>query len=323
MKDPMNITTERVDDIPLLLAHMQRMGLTALLDTHFPTHGNWQGLSLGAVTTVWLAHVLSEGDHRMNHVQPWVERRLETLRNCLGERVTGRELNDDRLAEVLHALSDDEQWRAFEHQLSGQLLRVYDLQVQRVRLDSTTASSYARVTEEGLLQFAHSKAHRPDLPQLKVMLASLDPLGMPLATEVLSGEHADDRLYLPVIARVQACLGRHGLLYVGDCKMAALQTRARVQASQDYYLCPLSALVMPPEDIAQMLVVAQASGKPPYTVERPTTDGSPEQIAEGYEQLVPLSAVVEGQTITWTERRFLVRSVRLAKASEHALQRRL
>ncbi len=100
----MNITTQRVDDIPLLLAHMQRMGLAVLLDTHFPTHGNWQGLSLGGITMVWLAHVLSEGDHRMNHVQAWAEHREETVRRGLAESVTRRDLNDDRLAEVLHAL---------------------------------------------------------------------------------------------------------------------------------------------------------------------------------------------------------------------------
>jgi transposase len=319
----MSITTERVDDIPLLLAHMQRMGLAALLDTHFPTHGNWQGLSLGGVTTLWLAHVLSQGDHRMNHVQAWAEHRQETLGRCLAEPVTGRDVNDDRLAEVLHELSEDEQWRAFEHALSGQLLRVYDLDVGCVRLDSTTASSYASVSEEGLLQFGHSKDHRPDLPQLKIMLASVDPLGMPVASEVLSGEHADDPLYLPVIGRVQACLGRHGLLYVGDCKMAALQTRAQVHASQDYYLCPLSAGIMSAEDVAQTVATARDKGEPLYVVEREGPDGRPERIAEGYEQAVPLVAEVDGQRITWTERRFLVRSLTLAKASEQALQRRL
>src|SRR5437763_12009558 len=323
MKEPLTITTERVDDIPLLLAHMQRMGLAGLLDSHFPTHGNWQGLSLGKVILLWLAHVLSEGDHRMNHVLGRVELRQETVRSCLEESVAGRDLNDDRLGEVLHALSDDEQWRAFEHALSGQLLRVYDLDASCVRLDSTTASSYASVSEEGLLQFGHSKDHRPDLPQLKVMLATLDPLGMPLASEVLSGEHADDPLYLPLIGRVPACLGRHGLLYVGDCKMAALQTRAQVHASQDYYLCPLSAVIMSPEEVTQALRAAQASGEPLLAVERVGADGRPQCIAEGYEQAVSLSAQVDGQTISWTERRFLVRSLALAKASQQALQRRL
>jgi hypothetical protein len=62
---------------------------------------------------------------------------------------------------------------------------------------------------------------------------------------------------------------------------------------------------------------------PNHAVERAGADGSPERIAEGYELAVPLSAEIDGQTITWTERRFLVRSLSLAKASEQAVQRRL
>ncbi len=100
----------------------------------------------------------------------------------------------------------------------GQLVRVYDLPAQVVRIDTTTASSYADVNEQGLLQLGHSKDHRPNLPQLKLVLASLDPLGMPLATEVISGEHADDPVYLPMLARVRDGLKQKGLLYVGDCK---------------------------------------------------------------------------------------------------------
>lgn len=69
MKETLNIETERVDDIPLLLAHMQHMNLAKLLDKHMPTHGNRKGLSLGNVVIVWLSHILSEGDHRMNHAQ--------------------------------------------------------------------------------------------------------------------------------------------------------------------------------------------------------------------------------------------------------------
>ncbi|MFZ4625075.1 MAG: hypothetical protein ACOYNF_12665 [Rhodoferax sp.] len=41
---PKVINIERIDDIPLLLAQMKKMGIPSLLDTHFPTHGNWQGL---------------------------------------------------------------------------------------------------------------------------------------------------------------------------------------------------------------------------------------------------------------------------------------
>ena len=103
---------------------------------------------------------------------------------------------------------------------------MYDLQPERVRLDSTTASGYWRVTEDGLFQFGHSKDHRPDLPQVKVMLSVLDPLGLPVATDIVPGQRADDPLYLPAITRVRESVGRRGLLYVGDCKMGALETRA-------------------------------------------------------------------------------------------------
>ncbi|MTW21926.1 hypothetical protein GJ668_12585 [Allochromatium palmeri] len=62
---------ERVDDIPLLLAQLSKMGVASLLDEHCPMHGNWQGLGLGEVVVVWLAYILSEGDHRLNRVQGW------------------------------------------------------------------------------------------------------------------------------------------------------------------------------------------------------------------------------------------------------------
>ncbi len=56
MMEQIVVTSERVDAIPLLLAQMDQMGLPRLLDHFFPTHGNWQGLSLGWTPTVWLAH---------------------------------------------------------------------------------------------------------------------------------------------------------------------------------------------------------------------------------------------------------------------------
>ena len=323
MNEPLTILTERVDDIPLLLAQMQRMGIAELLDKHFPTYGNRTGLSLGVVTVIWLTHVLSQAAHRMNQVQPWAEHRLETLRACSDDRLAMRDLSDDRLADVLRHLSDDERWRAFEGELTGHLVRVYDLHADCVRLDSTTASSYGVVSEDGLLQLGHSKDHRPDLGQLKVMLATLDPLGMPLATEVLSGERADDPLYLPAIARVRACLNTPGLLYVGDCKMAALETRASIQAAGDSYLCPLSALHMPSERLAQQLTALRESAQPLIVVERTGADGQPQCIAQGYEASEILTAQVEGMASTWTQRRLLERSQAAAQAAETALHTRL
>jgi transposase len=323
MKEALSIETERTDDIPLLLTHMQRMQVAALLDKHFPTHGLRKGLSMGELTQVWLVHVLSQADHRMNQVQEWASRRLSTLRGCGLESLTALDMTDDRLADVLRLLADDERYRAFEQELMGHLLRVYALDASCVRLDTTTVSSYTDVNEEGLLQLGHSKDHRPDLPQVKIALATLDPFGVPLASEVLPGEKADDPVYVPLIDRVHQGLQRVGLLYVGDCKMAAEKTRAHIQAQGDFYLCPLSALHVPPASLAQSVEASLEAGSPLVQVVRESEAGQPKCIAQGYEMLVEMQVNEGDQTIHWQERRLIIQSIDASLAAQASLQERL
>ena len=323
MNEIPNIITERVDDIPLLLEHMQRMGLPTLFDNHFPTHGNWQGLSLGWVSTIWLSSILSRGDHRLVHVEPWVAKRLWTLGATTRQDVKRIDFTDDRLEIVLRRLQDDTRWAAFESDLNQHTVRVYDLSTDRVHIDSTSASAYATVTEGGLFQFGHSKDHRPDLPQVKVMHAVLDPLGMPLATDVVSGEHADDPLYVPCIERVQTSLGRHGLLYVGDCKMASRETRALIATPGDFYLCPLPQGQLAEGEFEAALEAVWRGEQALTPVWREQPDGKTQLIAEGYEYVAPMSQKVDGNVQHWTERRLVVRSVRHAQAAEAALRTRV
>jgi transposase len=323
MTEEMTVTTERVDDIPLLLAQSERMGIADLLDSYFKPHGNWEGTSLGWTTVVWLTHLLSEGDHRMNQVQSWVAHRQQTLEVCTGQEVQERRWSDDRLALVLDALAQPEQWQRFETALNQRLIRVYQLQPQRVRLDSTTTRGYWSVSEEGMFQLGYSKDHRPDLPQLKVMLSALDPLGLPLVTQVVAGNAADDPLYLPAIKQVSQSLPGHGVLYVGDCKMAALSTRAYVQAQGDYYLCPLANTQLPDAELDAYLQPVWNGDRPLLAVHRATAEGEDEVIAEGYEQSIELRSDVQGQSVTWTERRLVVRSLKQAQAATAALHARL
>ncbi len=299
------------------------MGIADLLDSYFKPHGNWEGTSLGWTTVVWLTHLLSEGDHRMNQVQGWVAHREQTLRACSGQEVQERWWSDDRLALVLDALAQPEHWQRFETALNQRLIRVYQLQPQRVRLDSTTTSGYWSVSEEGLFQLGYSKDHRPDLPQLKVMLSALDPLGLPLVTQVVAGSAADDPLYLPAIKQVSQSLPGHGVLYVGDCKMAALSTRAYVQAQGDYYLCPLTNTQVPDSELDAYLQPVWNGDRPLLAVHRVTAEGEDKVIAEGYEQGIELSSDVQGQSVTWTERRLVVHSLKQAQAATAALQARL
>jgi transposase len=118
------------------------------------------------------------------------------------------------------------------------------------RLDSITANDPWTVTADGLCQFGQSQDHRPDLPQVQVMRSALDPLGLPVATDVVPGQRAEDPWSVPAITRVREGLGQRGLLSGGDWKMAALEPRAFLHAGGDDYLCPLSESQLPPTSLA-------------------------------------------------------------------------
>ena len=323
MTERPDIDTERVDDIPLLVAQMRRMGLPVLLECGFPVHGNRGGLTVGWTAVVWLAPILSRGDHRLTQVQPWAARRLETLRACTEQPIEDLDLTDDRRADVLRTLADDTHGVSVECALGQELRRVYDLAPACVRVDMTTVSQAGQVTEEGLFQFGYSKDRRPDAPQVTVGLATRDPLGLPLASLVVSGDHADDPLYVPLIRQARAVVGRRGVLYVGDCKMGALATRATVENGYTYDLCPLAATQVPAETRDRYLAEARAGG-PPERIERAGADGTRAHRADGYARTEACATVIEGwMDVTWTERRLLIRSVAQATAAETALRARV
>jgi len=199
------------------------------------------------------------------------------------------------------------------------------LQGRVVRVDTTTAAAY--VTPEGMFQLGHSKDHRPDLPQVKIAMSVLDPLGLPLTTTVVAGHTADDPLYLPEIAKVRQTAQRTGLTYVGDCKMAALGTRAEIVAHQDYYLCPLSAKQMPEAELDRVLAPVFCDALKPSAIRVPNADGAivetDDPVALGFAYTVELSAPDQsGQARTWHERRLVVRSLAFAASQEKSLRQR-
>lgn len=171
-------------------------------------------MSLGWVALVWITYILTEGDHRLYHVEDWVK-------------------------------------------------------------------------------LGHSKDHRPDLPQLKIAMSTLDPLGLPLTITTVAGNKADDPLYLPEIGKIRQIAQTVGLTYVGDCKMAAFGTRAQIVAYQDFYLCPLSAKQMPEAELDRLLEPVFNQKLKPVEIRLPDADGQIDEtedpVAIGFEQTVEQS----------------------------------
>jgi len=184
------IITERVDDVALLIGQMITMGLPEVLDRHIPRHWKQRGLSWGWTAVIWLAHILTEGDHRKVAVEVYIKGMQHTLSRLTAQVIQPLDFSDDRLSHLLTHLSKPQYWHQIERDLNERSIEVHTLPQDVIRCDATTVSGAHEVTAEGLLQFGHSKDD-PTRPQIKVMMGSLDPLGMPLATDVLSGERAE------------------------------------------------------------------------------------------------------------------------------------
>src|SRR5436305_3381607 len=133
--EPRLLRVEAVADLPVLWATLQRLDLPATLDRHFPAPANWKGpLTPGEVLAVWLVFVLSQADHCLNHVEPWVAQHHGTLSALLGKEVLPVALHDDRLADWLTRLGTADSFSGLERDLNQQTIRVYQLPTDTVPL---------------------------------------------------------------------------------------------------------------------------------------------------------------------------------------------
>jgi transposase len=321
MDATLQLTHERVDDVPLLLGFLMKLQVPEIIDRQYPPHPLHEGLSNGWLVTVWLAYILSQADHRKSHVQEWVESLQHTIETLISQPIRPVEFGDDRLTLVLKRLSDLAHWQELESLLWSAQCEVYALPpVERVRLDATTTYGYHTVEDDGLMQLGHSKDHRPDLPQIKLMAAAAEPSGLYLAGDVHPGNAADDPLYLPLYRRIRQMLDQTGLLYAGDCKMAALETRAEIAAGGDFYLTRLPLTGEVPAQFEKWVAEALTGEQAGKLIAIRRGD---ERVGMGYEFERLQSAVVGTVEHTWTERVQIIRSDAAAQSQAAALERRL
>src|SRR3954453_8762013 len=320
----LELTHERVDDVPLLLGFLIKLKLPEILDRHYPAHPLHQGLSNGWLITVWMAYILSHADHRKSPVQAWAQELHHTLEALIGQTIRPVDFSDDRLTLLLKRLDARATWESLEADLWHSSCDVYALPPERVRLDATTSCGYHTVTDDGLMQLGHSKDHRPDLAQFKLMAAVAEPTGLYLAGDVHPGHAADDPLYLPLYRRVRTLLGQTGLLYAGDCKMAALETRAEIAANQDFYLTRLPLTGAVQAQFAAWVEAAVVGDQAAKLIEIHRGEGDEREfLGRGYEFERPQTAMVGQVEHTWTERVQVIRSESAAQSQAAALDRRL
>ena len=221
---------------------------------------------------------------------------------------------------------------AIETYLGQHLIRVYELPTDKARSDTTSLSVYHQQQEEKtdpsetdinpLLHKGHSKDRRPDLLQYRQMLATLDPVGMPLIGATLAGNGADDPLYFPTWKRLAQLIGHLDFLFLADCKASSWSNRAQIDREGGRYCFPLSMTGNRPKLLMDWVT------NPVTTVTEiicPDAEPSEEPVGQGFE--VPLGSLwFDKETQTWhrwSERWLVVQSYALAHRQIKGLEKRL
>jgi len=149
-KSDLVIITERVDDVALLIGQMVKMGLPEVLDRHIPRHWTQRRISWGWTAVIWLASIVTEGDHRKVSVETSLKGMQHTLSQLTAQVIEPLDLSDDRLSHLLKHLSKPAYWHQIERDLHAHSDEVYDLSQAVIRCDATTVSGEHEVTAGGL-----------------------------------------------------------------------------------------------------------------------------------------------------------------------------
>ncbi len=248
---------ERVDTIPLINAMLVNMGVEEVIDSIFRPHGNWSGLSYGQLSVLFVTYVLHSLTHRLSSMESWAKEHRTVIEQITGWRLTEKDCTDDRLCRLVEVLGHDmEMIYEYQLQMSPRLVSGYQLPTDVGRYDTTSFNVWhqQKNLQNGLLALGHSKDHRPDLLQYKQGLAVLDPAGIPILSETIPGNSADDPLYFPAWERMVKVIGSPNFLYIADCKAASLETRAGIDHGKGSYLFPLPMTGETPKNIRELVL---------------------------------------------------------------------
>jgi transposase len=323
----MEITSERIDDIPVIVEWLKQMEIAKCIDQKLKEpHGNHKGLSYGQLSVLLLTYIITQSDHRLSAVEPWVQTHRTILELTTGWSIGEKDTTDDRLARVVEELGKQSQARQeIEVKLGRHLIRAYELPTVVARADTTSFSVNHQLEdslEENLLSYGYSKDRRPDLLQYRQLLATLDPMGMPLVSATLAGNGADDPLYFPTWQKMAQVIGHKKFVFIADCKAGSIATRAQIAANGGIYCVPVPMSGQHPQYLKQWVL------DPPAEIQEirlPGLDELEPSVGKGFEVELGKFWFNEetNKWVHWHERYLVVYSQSLAASAIRGQQQRI
>jgi transposase len=170
--------------------------------------------------------------------------------------------------------------------------------------------------------YLYSKDFRPDLLQYRQLLATLDPMGMPLVSLTLEGNGADDPLYFPTWQKIVKVIGHKKFVFIADCKAGSIATRANIAASGGIYCVPVPMSGQHPYFLKQWVLDPPEES---VDIRLPRQDEEETSVGKGFEvELGKFWLNPETNSLVrWHERHLVVYSQSLAVSAIRGQQQRI
>ena len=320
---------ERVDTIPLIIAILNKMGVQKVIDSIFIPHGNWSGLSYGQLAVLFITYVLHSMTHHFSGVESWANQHRTVIERATGWQLAEKDATDDRLGRLSEVLGEnDEAISGFQLKMGQGIISAHQLPTDIVRYDTTSFNVYHHPEngKNGILEFGHSKDKRSDLLQFKQGMGTLDPVGIPILSETLAGNCADDPCYLPAWRRMVSTIGNPDFIFIADCKAAAHETRAAIDHGKGYYLFPLPMTGETPRHIKELVLNPEQASQEIVLAPKQDQDDDDEDLVVGKGFVVDKqmeARLLNGEVHQWVERWMVSCSNAHAQRRKKSFQSRL
>ena len=278
------------------------------------------------MSVLLLTYIITQSDHRLSAVEPWVEAHRKILELSTGWSIAEKDASDDRLGRVVEELGKQSEARLeIEIKLGRHLIRAYQLPTEVARADTSSFSvnhQQGDSSDENLLRYGYSKDKRPDLLQYRQLLATLDPMGMPLVSATLEGNGADDPLYFPTWQQMAQVIGHKKFVFVADCKAGSIATRAQIAANGGIYCVPVPMSGQHPQYLKQWVLDPPAET---VSIRLPRQDEEEPAVGKGFEVELGKFWFNEetNKWVRWHERYLVVYSQSLAASTIRGQQQRI
>jgi transposase len=220
------LRTERLGPLPLVNHFIQRVGLEDVLDRYVPSDARCAVPHARALGVV-LRSIIVEREP-IYRQQETVQAFASGMFGIAAEEM--EHLGDDRLGRALDRLFDADR-AALLTDVVVAVGQRFNLKFEEFHNDSTSISfcgNYRAASGRKIrgrsapaITYGHSKAHRPDLKQLLLILTMSADGNVPVAFRCTDGNASDSRTHIETWNALRTVAGRADFLYVADSKLCS------------------------------------------------------------------------------------------------------